>query len=119
MLNDEQRASFGRALQALREELTAYDASTREGARPVDLDQPIGRLTRMDAMQQQKLIQANRRRADVRLKQVEAALRRLEAGTYGACVRCQGEIEPERLRARPEAPICLECQEELESGSDS
>jgi RNA polymerase-binding transcription factor len=44
------------------------------------------------------------------LQQVEAALRRLEAGTYGHCERCGQAIRPERLSALPYATTCLNCQ---------
>ena len=41
---------------------------------------------------------------------VEAALARLAAGTYGACVVCGGGIDPERLAALPAAEACIVCQ---------
>ena len=81
-----------------------------EGSKPVSLDEPIGRLSRMDAMQQQQMAKANRDAHRVTLARVNAALRRLEEKTFGECVEC-GEYIPEpRLRARPEAPFCVNCQ---------
>lgn len=47
--------------------------------------------------------------------QVEAALRARETGTYGVCQECRRAIPPERLQARPEATLCVECQRRLES----
>jgi DnaK suppressor protein len=44
------------------------------------------------------------------LEQVEAALRRLDEGTFGACVRCGQPIAPERLEAIPWAAHCIGCQ---------
>ena len=114
MIDDKQQATFREVLEVLKEELIAYRAATREGVKPVELDQPIGRLTRIDAIQQQKLTQATRSRNEIRLKQVEAALLRLTNELYGECLACGDDIDLERLKARPEAPICLECQEELE-----
>lgn len=43
------------------------------------------------------------------LRMVRAALDRMTAGTYGACVRCGATIEPERLEAVPETPFCRSC----------
>ncbi len=43
------------------------------------------------------------------LKAIEAALQRIEDGTYGICVRCEGEISPERLDAVPHAALCRKC----------
>lgn len=47
----------------------------------------------------------------VRLVAVDGALARLDAGTYGLCVDCGGEIQLERLIALPQAARCFECQE--------
>jgi DnaK suppressor protein len=99
----------------LKDELESILASTKADAQPVQLDQPIGRLTRIDAIQQQKMLEAHRRRSEIRLQQVNAALGAYGAHSYGICRGCKDPISWERLKARPEAPICLECQEELES----
>lgn len=40
---------------------------------------------------------------------VKRALGRLNDGTYGTCVRCAERIAPERLQARPEAALCIDC----------
>ena len=44
------------------------------------------------------------------LELVEAALARLDAGTYGACTSCGKPIAPERLEAIPWAAFCIDCQ---------
>lgn len=48
------------------------------------------------------------------LADIDAALVRMDAGTYGACTRCQGEIAQERLEAYPWASHCIDCKRELE-----
>lgn len=45
------------------------------------------------------------------LEQAEAALARIEEGTYGKCTECGGDITPGRLEARPEAELCVTCQQ--------
>lgn len=44
------------------------------------------------------------------LRALDAALERLAASQYGACVMCGGEIDLERLRAYPTAVRCFDCQ---------
>lgn len=44
------------------------------------------------------------------IRDIEAALKRIEAGTYGACVDCGTAIAPERLRVYPIARRCTACQ---------
>jgi DnaK suppressor protein len=48
--------------------------------------------------------------------EIDEALRRLDAGTYGVCVRCGEHIGYDRLDAVPAAALCLECKRRDESG---
>jgi RNA polymerase-binding protein DksA len=48
------------------------------------------------------------------LADIEAALQRIEDGTYGTCTNCGKQIAPERLEARPWATLCIDCQRERE-----
>ena len=52
--------------------------------------------------------------AQQHLEHIEAALRRLDEGTYGICAVCGGPINPERLRALPYATTCVKCQRQQE-----
>jgi DnaK suppressor protein len=49
------------------------------------------------------------------LAQVERALRRLKAGTYGKCEACSTRIPVARLNALPYSTLCIKCQREMES----
>ena len=106
-----------RTLLDMREELRLLLVNSSDGAQPVSLDEPIGRLSRMDAMQQQSMVQANRRTMETRLKRIEAALRRLDNDEYGLCVECEEEIGYARLKAQPESPFCIACQSSKETGT--
>ncbi len=50
------------------------------------------------------------------LTQIDDALRRMDAGTYGLCERCGEPIEAERLEAIPYATLCMECKRREETG---
>ena len=101
-------------LIALAGELRTLLDSSKAGARPVDLNEPIGRISRMDAIAQQSMTQANRRSAQLRLQQVEASLLRLSGGEYGSCQACGEGVGFARLKVRPEAPLCIACQSRRE-----
>jgi DnaK suppressor protein len=113
-LTPEQIEELRSALQERQAELRHLLEVTREGVRPVDLQEPIGRLTRMDAIQQQKMTAANRRSNEVRLQQVTMALESIARGDYGACRKCEEPIGHRRLKARPESPYCLDCQDAID-----
>jgi DnaK suppressor protein len=53
---------------------------------------------------------ALRERAETQLKLVDAALARLDEGTFGRCQNCGKEIAAERLEALPWAALCIDCQ---------
>ncbi len=103
-----------RALRALQAELREILEGNREGTKPVDLDEPIGRISRIDALQQQQMARASRTMQQRRLLQIEHALQAIEDGEYGYCRECGDELSWKRLRARPEAPFCIACQEQRE-----
>ena len=114
-LSEPQKQELHKELLDLRDELQKLLADSSDGAQPVSLDEPIGRLSRMDAMQQQSMVQANRRTAQTRLTRIETALRRCANDDYGLCANCEEEIGYARLKAQPEAPFCIDCQGEREA----
>lgn len=107
--------SLRRDLVALQQELRSQLETSDAAARPVDLDQPIGRVSRIDAIQQQSMAQANRRAAQLRLQQVRAALERLDDEEYGVCAQCGEPVGFARLEVRPETPFCVSCQSQREA----
>ena len=57
------------------------------------------------------------------LRNVRAALRRIDEETFGVCVHCDEDISPKRINAVPWTPFCISCQEQAdkaqEEGSES
>ena len=90
--------------------MTEAAAAHEDDRRPVQLDQTrMGRLARMDALQDQAMAIELERRREVELARIDAALERLAEGEYGCCVTCGGAIEPQRLDLDPAIPLCLAC----------
>ena len=112
-LTDDEIAEYGRRLTALRAELQRTLAGGEERARPVELTTAQGRVSRVDAMQQQQMALAEQRRIQARLRGVEQALKRVAEGEYGECGRCGGGIDRRRLEVRPEGPLCVPCTRAL------
>ncbi len=81
----------------------------------VTLDQTtVGRVSRMDAMQQQSMAVSTREKASLKLKRVQAALRAITNDAFGYCRQCDESIAYQRLLAQPEAILCLLCQEKTD-----
>lgn len=110
-LSEEQAEILRGQLVQLVAELQDALAANAGSAEPVVLDQStVGRLSRMDAMQQQAIAKATRQKAQLRLSQCKAALSSFDRDEYGMCRKCEEPIGYPRLSAKPEAPFCLACQ---------
>ncbi|GAB4351115.1 MAG: TraR/DksA C4-type zinc finger protein [Gammaproteobacteria bacterium] len=108
-------ASFRRRLEQRREELLAVAATGEEASKTVELDQQrVGRLSRMDALQSQAISAEAKRRRDLELRRIAAALRRLDEGEYGYCDACGELIAGGRLSIDPAAELCVRCASEAE-----
>lgn len=106
MTEEEARA----ALIARQAELTAEDRISDEARAPVALQQDsVGRLSRMDAMQQQAMAQAQERRRSAERARIAAALKRLDDGEWGYCAKCGEEIAEKRLAHDPSVARCVGC----------
>ena len=97
-------------LQRLLDKLDLLAQSDAESKQAVTLDQSsVGRLSRMDAMQQKEMDREAARRRAIQRQQIKGALKRLEEGDYGTCVQCDEEISAKRLAADPATPFCVRC----------
>lgn len=97
-------------LSILRAELEGLSAASEEMRAPVELDQnSVGRLSRMDAMQQQAMAQATERKRAHDLVRIEMAERRITEKEYGICEECGNEIPDGRLAIDPMAECCVGC----------
>lgn len=97
-------------LDAKRRELEELSAISSEARQTVELDQQsVGRLSRMDAMQQQAMAEAQERTRKLDLQRIELAERRLKDDEYGYCSQCGGEIADGRLAIDPMAEKCINC----------
>ena len=106
---------FRSRLITLQAELQALEGVGKEAAQTVKLDQScVGRLSRMDAMQAQAMSQETNRRRTIELQQIDIALRRIDDGTFGFCLRCDELLSIGRLEANPTATLCINCASQAE-----
>ncbi|MFP4115279.1 MAG: TraR/DksA family transcriptional regulator [Spirochaetota bacterium] len=113
-MTEQLRRELKSQLEQLRDDLqrnlTAQEAeynelSGAERIEPVDEAQ-----VRMDSHNRE----AMRFHDEERLTRVRSALHRMEDGRYGICATCGAEIKENRLRAKPEALFCVECERRRE-----
>lgn len=104
------QAKAAAMLQALKQEIEHDLAISAEARSVVELDQvAVGRLSRMDAMQQQEMAKSAERARRRDLARIEQAERRLRDGDYGYCEECGEPIAAGRLAIDPMAERCVSC----------
>ncbi|MDX1588438.1 MAG: TraR/DksA family transcriptional regulator [Oleiphilaceae bacterium] len=109
-MGQSEREHFTNLLIKLRDELLETRAAREESTATVTLDQTsTGRLSRMDALQNQAIAQAGQARAENQLRLIEAALRRLDEDDFGYCLECDEPINPKRLEIDPTCRYCIHC----------
>ncbi|PIW54077.1 MAG: molecular chaperone DnaK [Sphingomonadales bacterium CG12_big_fil_rev_8_21_14_0_65_65_10] len=106
-------AALRAKLVARREELLAEDRMSEGDREPVTLDQDsVGRLSRIDAMQVQAMALAQARRRASERAAIDAALKRIDLGEYGYCLKFGEDIASARLEHNPAVSICIDCAKE-------
>jgi DnaK suppressor protein len=115
MGNDIDTKFFRTRLIDLRDEILLVSETGDQAARTVELDQTkVGRLSRMDAIQAQAMSLELKRRREIHLRQIEAALSRIDKDDYGRCIDCDETIALRRLEFDPAATRCIRCAEIIE-----
>lgn len=113
MRDDIDQKYFKRRLEQRLNEITGGQKT----AGPVELDPSIvGRLSRMDAMQQQAMARAAARLSAMEERRIRTALDRMASGDYGYCMGCEEEIAEGRLRVDPSALTCITCARAADEG---
>lgn len=109
-MNETELARFARQIAGRLEELEAENALGSRGQSVVELDQQsIGRLSRMDALQNQAMALAQQNRRNAQTRRLQAALERIETQEFGWCDECGDAIAPKRLELDPAATRCINC----------
>ncbi len=120
-MNQQQAAPYQHQLLDLRAALLSQMAEQRGGvvSRADVAAEHFGRPEDSSAQlaTERELEFALGERETAELGAIDAALARIEAGTYGDCTDCGVHIPAARLHATPEAPRCIPCQEKVEQHS--
>ena len=108
-MNADRIEHFRKRLQDLAVEISNDLAANKDDAGIVELDTSIGRLSRMDAMQNQQMALELRRRRENQLLRINNAFKRMDKGHYGRCCKCGKPIDEERLEVFPDVVTCVTC----------
>ena len=77
--------------------------------RPVSPDSAIGRVSRMDAINNRSVVMAALNKAKEKLKKLKSMETRINTKGFGVCIKCKKVIPLERLFLVPESSFCVKC----------
>jgi len=98
--------------QKLIEEISKTDKvieKYKELTKPVAPDEAIGRISRMDAINNKSVIEATLRQSIEKLKNLNRVFSKLGAEDFGLCLKCRKSIPIGRILIRPESLYCVNC----------
>ena len=81
----------------------------RDLNKPVSPDVAIGRISRMDAINNKSITEASLRQAENKLKNLEQVLDKVGTRDFGVCLKCKKPIPLGRILIRPESQFCVNC----------
>lgn len=117
MRDDIDLAFFEKRLRNRLHEIESGLEAGKEGTAPKALDQAsIGRVSRMDQMQQQAMAKATAQLSAAEKVRIQKALDRMKSGDYGYCAHCDEEIMEKRLQFDPSVMFCIDCARAAEKG---
>jgi len=96
------------------EEIEKSLPTLKASAQPVSLDEPIGRLSRMDAIGAQAVNKRVYKANLEKLSQLRRALTEINNEDFGLCAECEEPIHFKRILAVPESPYCINCASKKE-----
>ena len=76
---------------------------------PEGLDDAVGRVSRMDAINNKSITQAALRQAEEKLKKLNYVLSQIDKDGFGECRRCGGQIPIGRIILMPQSVHCVRC----------
>jgi DnaK suppressor protein len=84
-------------------------ADYKEMAKPVAPDNAIGRVSRMDAINNKSVAEAVLRQAEEKLRSLKKVLSQVGTKEFGLCIKCHKPIPAGRIIVRPESLLCIDC----------
>lgn len=81
----------------------------KELNKPVAPDVAIGRISRMDAINNKSITEASLKQAEDKLKNLEQVLTKIGTRDFGICLKCHKPIPIGRIMIRPESQLCVNC----------
>jgi len=81
----------------------------KELSKPISPSDAIGRVSRMDAINNKSVNEASLRQAETKLKNLNRVLSNFGSDDFGICLKCKNSIPVARILIRPQSLLCVNC----------
>ena len=109
MITDDEKESIRKKIHEDLKELLVNISQLESVTQPISPDNAIGRITRMDAINNKAVNDAQLVKANERKSQLEDVLEGIHLPEFGMCLRCKNPIPMPRLLYLPESKVCVAC----------
>ena len=108
-MNEQQRNEAMGSIKKSIEETRKDISSLKELTKPISPENAIGRVSRMDGINNKSVNEAALRNAINKLALLESALQRVNNEDFGLCIRCKNQIPIQRILLMPQSNRCVHC----------
>ena len=81
----------------------------KESTKPISPENAIGRISRMDAINNKSVVEAALRKANEKLSKLKLVLEKVDDSDFGLCIRCGNPIPIGRILLMPQSRLCVSC----------
>jgi DnaK suppressor protein len=108
-MTQNEKKELKKAMHAKLDELEITIIELKKATKPMGLDNSIGRVSRMDYINNKSVSEAGLRKAESDQHALKRWLELYDTDRFGRCVRCGNEINPKRLLLLPSSTKCIHC----------
>ena len=108
-MEDDHRKAIRQALLSEIDNTNELVAKYSDLTRPIAPENAIGRVSRMDAINNKSINDAALSKARQKLKALEVALENVDDSDFGLCLKCQKPIPTQRILLMPHVRLCVNC----------
>ena len=108
-MNKQERKKTKEAIKNSIKETKKDISILKELTKPISPENSIGRVSRMDAINNKSVNEAALRSAIKKLTLLESAFQKINHKDFGLCVRCKNEIPIQRILLIPQSNRCVHC----------
>jgi DnaK suppressor protein len=108
MTNEERQDFKAKIIQTI-DQIENDIVDLEELTKPIPPENAIGRVSRMDAINNKSVNEANLRRSRIKLSRLQQALNKVNDAGFGQCNYCKKPIQAARLMYLPESTSCVKC----------